>query len=81
MSSRADAVLNMQITLIPILAKSWKLSLEQLRDIFKEYDVLNYIDVCYEAFNSTGNQGIIDELKEYIEIQGGATWKSNQQAV
>lgn len=71
MSSREDAVLNMQITLIPILAKSWKLSLEQLRDIFKEYDVLNYIDVCYEAFNSTGNQGIIDELKEYIEIQGG----------
>lgn len=71
MSSRADAVLNMQITLIPILAKSWKLSLEQLRDLFKEYDVLDYIDVCYEAFNSTGNQGIADELKEYIELQGG----------
>lgn len=45
MSSREDAVLNMQITLIPILAESWKLSLEQLRDIFKEYDVLNYIDI------------------------------------
>lgn len=71
MRSRADAVLNTQITLIPILAESWKLSLEQLRDIFKEYDVLNYIDICYEAFNSTGNQGIVDELKEYIEIQGG----------
>lgn len=41
MSSRADAVLNMQITLIPILAKSWKLSLEQLRDLFKEYDVMH----------------------------------------
>lgn len=33
MSSRADAVLNMQITLIPILAKSWKVSLEQLRNM------------------------------------------------
>lgn len=71
MSSREDAVLNTQITLIHILAESWKLSLEQLRDIFKEYDVLNYIDICYEAFNPTGNQGIVDELKEYIEIQGG----------
>ena len=55
MSSREDAVLNMQITLIPILAKSWKLSLEQLRDLFKEYDVLNYIDVCYEALSILGS--------------------------
>lgn len=56
--------------LIPILAKSWKVSLEQLRDILEKYDLLNYIDICYEAFNSMGNQGIIDELEEYIEIQG-----------
>lgn len=71
MSSRADAVLDMQITLIPILAKSWNVSLEQLRGILEKYDILNYIDICYEAFNSMGNQGIIDELEEYIEIQGG----------
>lgn len=58
MSSRADAVLDMQITLIPILAKSWKVRLEQLRDILDRYDLLNYIDICYEAFNSMGNQGI-----------------------
>ncbi|MBQ7766405.1 MAG: DUF3791 domain-containing protein [Lachnospiraceae bacterium] len=71
MSSRADAVLNMQITLIPILVKSWKLNLQQLSDLFKEYDLLSYIDTCYELFNSTGNQGIVDELEEYIKIQGG----------
>lgn len=47
MSSRADAVLDMQITLIPILAKSWKVSLEQLKDILEKYDILNYIDICY----------------------------------
>lgn len=71
MSSRADAVLNMQITLIPILAKSWNMNFRQLSTLFKEYDVLSYIDVCYEMFNSTGNQGIINELEEYIKIQGG----------
>ena len=31
-----------------------------------------YIDVCYENYNSTGNQGIIDELREFIEMQGGS---------
>lgn len=71
MSSREDAVLNMQISLIPLLADSWKVSISQLSELFKQYDVLGYIDTCYEMFNSTGNQGIIDEIEEYIEIQGG----------
>ena len=71
MKSREDAVLNMQISLIPILADNWKVSISQLSDIFKKYDILGYIDTCYEMFNSTGNQGIIDEIEEYIQIQGG----------
>lgn len=71
MSSREDAVLNMQITLIPILAKSWNMSYLQISELLKKFDILNYIDVCYEEFNSTGNQGILDELEEYIELQGG----------
>lgn len=71
MSSRADAVLNMQITLIPILTKSWSISFQQLKDLFVKYDILEYIDTCYEQFNSAGNQGIIDEIEEYIKLQGG----------
>ena len=71
MSSREDAVLNMQISLIPLLVDSWKVNLSQLSELLRQYDILGYIDICYEMFNSTGNQGIIDEIEEYIEIQGG----------
>ena len=39
--------------------------------MLEKYDILNYINVYYEVFNSMGNQGIIDELEEYIELQGG----------
>ena len=70
-SNREEAVMRMQLTLIPILLKSWKISLEELMKLFIKYDILSYIDTCYEAFNSTGNQGIIEELEEYIAIQGG----------
>ena len=72
MSARDREVLNMQLVLIPILAKAWKKTYSQLAVIFEKYDVLGYIDVCYENFNSTGNQGIIDELRDYIEMQGGS---------
>ena len=71
MKTRDNKVLNMQLTLIPILAKVWNKSYSELSDIFKKYDVLGYIDVCYEKYNSTGNQGIIDDLQDYIEMQGG----------
>ena len=70
--AREDAVLNMQLMLIPILAKAWHMSLAQLSELFKKYDVLSYIDICYEAYNSTGNPGIVEDLKDYIEMQGGS---------
>ena len=71
MSERDRAVLNMQLVLIPLLVLAWRISYSQLADVFKKYDVLGYIDICYERYNSTGNQGIIDDLREYIEMQGG----------
>ena len=70
MSSRDKEVLNMQLTLIPILVKARNKTYSELSDIFKKYDVLSYIDVCYEKYNSIGNQGIVDDLKDYIEMQG-----------
>ena len=72
MSVRDREVLNMQLSLIPILSEAWKISFPELSEIFKKYDVLGYIDVCYENYNSTGNQGIINDLKDYIEMQGGS---------
>ena len=70
MSERDKEVLNMQLVLVPILSRSWNMSFAELAEIFKKYDVLDYIDVCYENYNSTGNQGIIDDIREYIELQG-----------
>lgn len=72
MYTRNDTVLNMQIALILFLKKEWKIDFSQLSDIFRKYDVLGYIDACYENYNSTGNQGILEDLEEYIEMQGGS---------
>ena len=72
MSAREKEVLNMQLTLIPLLAHAWGKSYDDLAKLFHTYDVLSYVDTCYENYNSTGNQGIIDDLRDYIEMQGGS---------
>lgn len=68
---REDDVLSMQLMLVPMLAKAWNKSLSELSDIFAKYEIPEYIDVCYESYNSTGNQGIIDDLTEYVRMMGG----------
>ena len=78
MSIREKEVLNMQLVLIPILAKAWKKTYSELSDLLKKYDVLSYIDVCYEAYNSTGNQGIIDDLQDYIEMQEACFFRAQE---
>ena len=51
MSMRDKEVLNMQLVLIPVLAEAWKKTYSELSDLLKKYDVLSYIDVCYENYN------------------------------
>ena len=72
MDAREKEVLNMQLVLIPILAEAWNKTYSELSDLMKKYDILSYIDVCYENYNSTGNQGIIEDLQDYVKMQGGS---------
>lgn len=71
MNNREDSVLNLQVTLIPIMIQYWKIDQLRLSNLIDKYDLLDYIDICYEAFNSTGIQGVLNELEDYIKIQGG----------
>ena len=34
-------------------------------------DLLKYIEVCYDYYNSMGIHGVLDDLSEYIKLQGG----------
>ena len=68
---RIDDVKNMQMVLIRVMMREWKLTGDEMADYLAKYDLLNIIDDGYEIFNSTGIPGILDELEEYIISQGG----------
>lgn len=70
-SKREKMVLDLQLVLIQEMAKTWNKSYVEISDYLKKYDLLSYIDVCFEKYNSTGIQGILEDLQEYIEEQGG----------
>ena len=51
MNTREKEVLNMQLVLIPMLAEAWKYSYSELSKLFRKYNVLSYIDTCYESIS------------------------------
>ena len=68
--ARKDDVLNMQIILMPVLAKAWHVSYPELGKIVRKYDVMDYIDAKYDMYNSTGTEGVVDDLTDYVRAKG-----------
>lgn len=67
--TRTDNVLNMQITIANSMKQEWNMDISKVSDLLDKYDLLSYIDLCYEEYNSMGIKGILEDLKSYIDLQ------------
>lgn len=65
--TRANNVLNMQITIANRMKQEWNMDFCKVSDFLDQYDLLTYIDICYEEYNSMGIKGILQDLKSYID--------------
>ncbi|MCL2813465.1 MAG: DUF3791 domain-containing protein [Oscillospiraceae bacterium] len=45
------------------------LSGKQVIELFKRYDVINYILSCYEALHTTGANYIIEDINLFVEAR------------
>ena len=65
--TRNDNVLNMQITIANNMKQEWQIDYGKVSDLLEKYDLLQYIDTCYEEYNSMGIKGILLDLKSYMD--------------
>lgn len=70
--TREENVLEAKIVIMNALQKEFNIPFNELSDILKKYNIFWYIDLCYEAFNSMGIKGILLDIKNFIEEQGGS---------
>ena len=70
--TRADNVLNMQITIANCMKQEWGVDYGIVSDLLDEYDLLSYIDICYEEYNTMGIKGILQDLNSYMDAAKGA---------
>ena len=69
--SREENVLNMQITIANTMKQEWNIDFCEVSELLDKYDLLPYIDTCYETYNSMGIYGILQDLKSYINAIEG----------
>ena len=72
--TRTDNVLNMQITIANCMKQEWNIDFSKVSDILDKYDLLSYIETCYEEYNSMGIKGILKDLKSYIDAIEERLW-------
>lgn len=70
--SREENVLNMQITIANNMKQKWNIDFCEVSELLDKYDLLPYIDICYETYNSMGINGILQDLKSYMDAIEGA---------
>lgn len=64
---KSDNILNMQITIANCMKREWNIDFCSVSDILDKYDLLSYIEACYDEYNSMGIKGILQDLKSYIK--------------
>ena len=57
----------MQTRLIRLASEEWHLPVEQIIHLFKEADVLGYIEKCYGIFHCEGDEAVLEDSTEFLQ--------------
>ena len=61
----------LMISVSDYLMHRWNVSLADFLHLDKLYGILDYLELGYEPFHVTGNEGIAEEVEDFIRMQGG----------
>ena len=64
-----NQVLFLQIEIANEFIKRCGITLDEFNELDDKYAILEYIEDGYEPFHLTGNEGILEEIHEYIREQ------------
>lgn len=68
--SEKQQILYMQTRMIRNASEKWNRPIEMISELFEKYDVLQYIEDCFELFHVEGDEAILEDVTEYLENKG-----------
>jgi len=64
-----NQILFLQIEIANEYMRRYNMSLDEFTELDDKYAILEFIEDGYEPFHLTGNEGILEEIHEYINEQ------------
>jgi hypothetical protein len=64
-----DPVLFMQTQIARLYRQRHNMSIHEFLDLDRKVNILGYIEIGYELFHLTGDEGILDEVDDYCRTQ------------
>ena len=64
-----NQVLFLQIEIANEYMKRYNISIDEFNELDDKYAILEFIEDGYEPLHLTGNEGILEEINEYIKEQ------------
>ena len=68
--SKETEITFMQTRLIRLASEEWHLPVEEVIHIFKENDVLGYIEIGYGIFHCEGDEAVLDDITDFLNRKG-----------
>lgn len=63
-------IIYMQTRIIRLASEEWKKSVEEISEIFTGYNVLQYIEQCFDIFHMQGDEAVLADIEEYLKNRG-----------
>ena len=71
--SEKSEITFMQARIVRLASEEWHIPIDKVIELFQEVDVLGYIEKCYGIFHCEGDEAVLEDIAEIIELKRGKT--------
>ena len=68
--TQKEDLYQIQVRLFRLAQMRWQVSAPKCSELFKKYDVYNYIETCYEIFHTQDDEASFSDIEKYVENLG-----------
>ena len=68
--NKRDDIFMLQVRLFRLAQLKWDKSAEECEQLFKKYDLNEYIETCYEEYHVQGDEANLADLEHYLKVKG-----------
>lgn len=68
--NKRDDIFMIQVRLFRLAQLKWDKSAEECEQLFKKYELNEYIETCYEEYHVQGDEANLADLEHYLKVKG-----------